>query len=113
MRGRSMMLGVVIGAVLLCGWWIRPAASVVGASARRWEYATYRHGAGQCVWDNGRDKALTEKDDSTIFRRLGGKEKSHLFSIVDLTTLFGRQGWELIEVKDDGAGTTYWFKRPA
>ena len=112
-------IGVTLLGALVLGWvFLAHGAEPAGAGkapAATWEYAyllnsrtPLRSGFHSPSESHSADNAYA------LYQKLGGRKNQSAFTLADLTSHLGAQGWELVSVDTQGAvAATYWFKRAA
>ena len=86
------------------------AANVAGA---KWEYAYFLNSRTQLktAFNSPRESVHAENA-FALYHKLGGRKSESEFTLADLTSHLGAQGWEMVSVEtQENVLATYWFKR--
>ena len=115
-------LGITLAGAILLGSIFAGRAESAGAgkaaaaaAPARWEYAYVLNSRTQlkCAFNSPAGSVAAE-DALSLYHTLGGTKRESDFTLSDLMSHVGGQGWELVSVEtQDGVAATYWFKRVA
>ena len=119
MKYRNHACVTALGAVLLGSLFFTGRAESAGAvdatAPAKWEYAYLLNTRTQLKSGfNSPTGSVSAEDAFSLYRKLGGYKPQSEFTLADLMTHVGGQGWELVSVDtQDSVAATYWFKRAA
>jgi hypothetical protein len=87
---------------------------------QQWEYASLIESKSLCIWNepsrqvDTMDGGLTENSTQArvrIYKKLGGIGDTEKIDASAVFSLVGRDGWELVAIREAGESVGYYFKR--